>query len=215
MFTKAPVAFEISTSRRGFWIAFSTASNALFVLSDSPMPISETPPLDITALTSAKSRFTKPVVVTSSVIPLTAFVRISSAILKAVCKGKSGASSRSLSFGITIRVSTTDSILSSPFIAFSILFLPSIVKGRVTTPIVSAPCFFASAAITGAAPVPVPPPSPHVMNIISLPASFFFISDSDSFAASSPTLGLLPAPSPCVISLPRRIFWSASLYRRS
>jgi hypothetical protein len=52
-------------------------------------------------------------------------------------------------------VSTTDSILSNPYSAFSILFLPSIVKGSVTTPIVSAPCFFANPAIIGAAPVPV------------------------------------------------------------
>jgi len=34
------------------------------------------------------------------------------------------------------------------------------------------------------------------MKIISLPAIFFFISDSDSFAASSPILGLLPDPNP-------------------
>ena len=33
-------------------------------------------------------------------------------------------------------------------------------------------------AITGAAPVPVPPPKPQVIKIMSLPASFFFISDS-------------------------------------
>ena len=51
-------------------------------------------------------------------------------------------------------------------------------------------------AMTGAAPVPVPPPIPHVMKTISLPEIFFFISDSDSFADSSPILGLLPAPSP-------------------
>ncbi len=194
--TKAPVAFEMSTSRRGFCIAFSTDSMALWALSDSPIPIKETPPSTITALISAKSRFTNPVVVTSSVIPLTAFVRISSAILKAVCNGSSGASSRSLSLGITISVSTTACILSNPSIAFSILFCPSIVKGRVITPIVKAPCFFASPAINGAAPVPVPPPIPHVMNIISELAIFFFISDSDSLAASSPTLGLLPAPNP-------------------
>ena len=145
---------------------------------------------------SAKSKLTKPEVVTSSVVPLTAFVNISSDILKAVCKGNSGASSRSLSFGITIKVSTTDSILSNPSIAFSSLFLPSIVKGNVTTPIVKAPCFFANAATTGAPPVPVPPPIPQVIKTISLPLIFFFISDSDSFAASSPTLGLLPAPNP-------------------
>ncbi len=196
IFTKAPDEFEISTSRRGLLIAFSTASVALFALSDSPIPIKETPPSDITAFMSAKSRFTSPEVVTNSVIPFTAFVSISSAILKAVCKGSSGASSRSLSLGITIKVSTTASILSKPFMAFSILFLPSIVKGKVTTPITNEPSFFASDAITGAAPVPVPPPKPQVMKTISLPEILFFISEFDSFAASSPTFGLLPAPSP-------------------
>ncbi len=204
---KAPVAFETSTSSNGLSIAFSTASVALlFVLSDSPIPISETPPSTITAFTSAKSRFTSPEVVTSSVIPFTALVRISSAILNAVCNGKFGASSSSLSFGITIKVSTTASILSKPFIAFSILFFPSIVNGIVTTPIVKAPCFFARLAITGAAPVPVPPPSPHVIKIMSLFDIFFFISVSDSFAASSPIFGLLPAPSPAVNSFPIKIF---------
>ena len=59
---------------------------------------------------------------------------------------------------------------------------------------------------TGAAPVPVPPPIPQVMKIISLPLNFFLISDSDSFAASSPILGLLPAPSPWVNSFPKRTF---------
>ena len=169
------------------------------------MPISETPPSTITAFISAKSRFTNPDLVTNSVTPLTALVKISSAILKAVCNGSSGASSKSLSLGITINVSTTSSILSSPFIAFSILFLPSNVNGKVTTPIVNAPCFFAIFAITGAAPVPVPPPKPQVMKTISLLPIFFFISDSDSLAASSPTLGLLPAPNPCVNSFPIRI----------
>jgi hypothetical protein len=47
---------------------------------DSPIPINETPPLFITARISAKSKFTNPVVVTSSVIPFTALVKISSAI---------------------------------------------------------------------------------------------------------------------------------------
>ena len=215
IFTKAPEASEISTSKRGFWIAFSTDSTARCSESDSPIPIKETPPFDITALTSAKSKFTKPEVVTSSVVPLTAFVKISSEILNAVCKGKSGANSKSLSFGITIKVSTIDSILSNPFIALSILFFPSIVKGKVTTPIVNAPCFFAIFAISGAAPVPVPPPIPQVIKIMSLPAIFFFISDSDSFAASCPILGLLPEPKPWVNSLPIKIFWSAFAYNKS
>ena len=187
-------------------MALLTASIARFCESASPMPINETPPSTIIAFMSAKSKLTNPDLVTSSVVPLTAFVKISSAILKAVCNGSSGANSNNLSLGITMSVSTVACILSRPSIAFSNLFLPSIVKGNVTTPIVKAPCFFAIDAITGAAPVPVPPPNPHVMKIMSLPESFFLISDSDSLAASSPTFGFEPAPKPCVSSLPIKIF---------
>src|SRR4030095_371829 len=48
---------------------------------------------------------------------------------------------------------------------------PSKEKGRVTTPIVSAPRFFAISATTGAPPVPVPPPLPAVMKTMSAPLS--------------------------------------------
>ena len=154
-FTSAPDAFLMSTSRSGLFSALSTASDARSFESDSPIPIRDTPPFAMIALMSAKSRFTRPEDVTSSVIPLTALVRISSATLNAVGRGRSGARSRSLSFGITISVSTIPSIRSKPSIAFSIRFAPSTVKGRVTTPITSAPCFFAISATTGAAPVPV------------------------------------------------------------
>ena len=41
-------------------------------------------------------------------------------------------------------------------------------------------------AITGADPVPVPPPRPQVMNTMSAPANFCLISCSVSRAASSP-----------------------------
>jgi len=209
MFTSAPFAFFMSTSRSGLFRALSTASIARSDESDSPIPIRETPPFAITAFMSAKSRFTRPEDVTSSVIPLTAFVRISSATLNAVGKGKSGARSRSLSFGITISVSTIPSILSRPSIAFSIRFAPSTVNGNVTTPITRAPCFFAISAMTGAAPVPVPPPSPQVMKTRSEFWSLFLMSCCCSFAASAPILGFEPAPRPFEISRPIRIFWSA------
>ena len=207
--TSAPCAFLMSTSRSGLFRALSTASIARSDESDSPMPIRDTPPFAMTALMSAKSRFTKPDDVTSSVIPLTAFVRISSATLNAVGSGRSGAKSNSLSFGITISVSTIPSILSSPSIAFSIRFAPSTVNGNVTTPITSAPCFFAISAMTGAAPVPVPPPSPQVTNTKSEFWSFFLISCDCSRAASCPIRGFEPAPSPFDNSRPIRIFWSA------
>ena len=47
-------------------------------------------------------------------IPFTELVKISSATLNAVCKGKSGANSNNLSLGTTINVSTIDSNFSKP-----------------------------------------------------------------------------------------------------
>src|SRR5581483_10716061 len=49
-----------------------------------------------------------------------------------------------------------------PLSACRMRFFPSNRKGRVTMPTVSAPAWRASSQITGAAPVPVPPPMPHV-----------------------------------------------------
>ena len=48
---------------------------------------------------------------------------------------------------------------------------PSKWNGLVTTPTVRMPCSRAARAITGAAPVPVPPPMPAVMNTMWLPES--------------------------------------------
>ena len=48
---------------------------------------------------------------------------------------------------------------------------PSKPNGLVTMPTVSAPSSRAMRATTGAAPVPVPPPSPAVMNTMSEPLS--------------------------------------------
>ena len=52
--------------------------------------------------------------------------------------------------------------------------------------------------MTGDAPVPVPPPIPHVTNTISAFFSLFVISSIFSSAAFSPTSGFAPAPSPFV-----------------
>ncbi|BAA29072.1 103aa long hypothetical protein [Pyrococcus horikoshii OT3] len=96
--------------------------------------------------------------------------------------------------------------LLRPYSAFLALLIPSIVNGSVTTETVRAPIFLAISAITGAAPVPVPPPRPQVTKTMSAPSRASLISLSLSFAASSPILGSLPAPSPLVISLPISIF---------
>ena len=88
---------------------------------------------------------------------------------------------------------------------------PSKPNGRVTTPTVSAPIsFLAISAITGAAPVPVPPPSPAVTKTMSAPLSASLISSRDSAAAPWPTSGLAPAPRPLVSSWPMFSLMSAS-----
>ena len=92
---------------------------------------------------------------------------------------------------------------------------PSIEKGIVTIATVNALFFLAISATTGAAPVPVPPPKPQVMKTKSQPAIAFLISPSLSLAASSPTLGLEPAPKPFVNSFPIKIFIEAFVYNKS
>ena len=89
-------------------------------------------------------------------------------------------------------------------------FRPSKEKGRVTTPIVSAPIVLAISATMGAPPVPVPPPSPAVMNTMSEPLRISSISVRCSSDARLPTSGFEPAPSPRVVSRPMSSFTSAS-----
>ncbi|MPM53012.1 hypothetical protein SDC9_99776 [bioreactor metagenome] len=85
--------------------------------------------------------------------------------------------------------------------------LPSSRNGSVTTPTVKSPMSLAIFAITGVAPVPVPPPIPAVTNTISVPpSSDFWITSMLSIAAFLPFSGLHPAPRPRVTSLPSWIF---------
>ena len=106
--------------------------------------------------------------------------------------------SRILSFGITISVSTLSFSRSIPPSALVMRVRASKRKGLVTTPTVRMPISFAIPAMTGAAPVPVPPPMPQVTNTISAPESAFVISSVLSSAAFCPTSGFAPAPSPFV-----------------
>ena len=70
-------------------------------------------------------------------------------------------------------------------------------------PMVRIPISFAALAITGAAPVPVPPPIPAVMKHIFVPVSKILVRSSRlSFAASRPISGSAPAPSPSVSETP-------------
>ena len=75
-------------------------------------------------------------------------------------------------------------------------------KGLVTTATVKIPRSFATSATTGAAPVPVPPPIPAVMNTISAPLSSSAMRSRSSIAAARPVSGFAPAPRPLVILLP-------------
>ena len=73
--------------------------------------------------------------------------------------------------GITITVSAASRSASTPERAWPPRRLPSNPNGEVTMPTVSAPTSRAMRATTGAAPVPVPPPSPAVTNTMSEPRS--------------------------------------------
>jgi len=83
---------------------------------------------------------------------------------------------RILSFGIVISASTFSFNLSYPSRACSILLFHSKENGFVTTQIVKAQSHFDISATTGAAPVPVPHPSPQVTNTISAHSKEAFIS---------------------------------------
>ena len=138
-----------------------------------------------------------------SVIPRTPECNTSSARAKASAKVVFSFATRNrFWFGITISVSTCFWSSSMPASATRDRLLPSNWKGLVTTPIARTPCSRARRAITGAAPVPVPPPIPAVTNTMLAPARCPAISSSVSSAAARPISGRDPAPSPCVILWP-------------
>src|SRR5258707_14854955 len=88
------------------------------------------------------------------------------------------------SLGMTMTVSTALMSSCSACSACSMRRLPSNANGLVTTATLSAPSSLASEATTGAAPLPVPPPRPAVMKIMSQPSSAPII----FFRASNPAL---------------------------
>ena len=91
---------------------------------------------------------------------------------------------------------------SRPATALFILSGPSKKKGLVTIPTVKHPDSLHTLAITGAAPVPVPPPIPQAIKTILASLTTSLIESSSSRAAFLPTSGLAPAPSPLVEFLP-------------
>ncbi len=130
-----------------------------------------------------------------------ATLRVSSALPKASTRGSSGYIWRRRSLFITSNASTCFAISSTPSRAWLIFLKPSKRNGIVTMPTVRIPMSLLTWAITGAAPVPVPPPIPAVMNAILVPSfSMFFILSIVSIAAWRARSGLLPAPSPSVPS---------------
>ena len=120
--------------------------------------------------------------------------------------------SRSRSLGTVMSVSTCDLSSSAAFSATSLRRAPSKLNGLVTTPMVSAPLSLASWATTGAAPEPVPPPSPAVMKTMSESTSAALIFSESSSAARWPIVASPPAPRPRVILSPMRILCGASAW---
>ena len=97
---------------------------------------------------------------------------------------------------MTIIESTLSFKDSMPFSAVRMRRAPSKLKGFVTTATVRMPSSFAISAITGAAPVPVPPPMPAVMKRRCAPRIASATCSRFSCAAAAPTSGRAPAPSP-------------------
>mmetsp|Transcript_23171 Transcript_23171/g.32645 ORF Transcript_23171/g.32645 Transcript_23171/m.32645 type:complete len:370 (+) Transcript_23171:483-1592(+) len=198
-----PVASSTGASRRGLDIAAIAASSADVLPMPVPIPIRAVPASCMTLRTSAKSTLMRPGLTIISEIPTTPCLRISSATRKDASRGVfSGMMSNNLLLETTITVSTFCLSLSMASVACRILLLPSKAKGLVTMATVRAPDSFAISETTGAAPDPVPPPMPLVTKHRSVPATMAAISSLDSSAASLPTSGSPPAPSPLVTEDP-------------
>ncbi len=163
-------------------------------------------------LTSAKSRLMTPGLVIRSEIPAIPWRNTSSAIWNAsvtVVFGSTMWSSRS--FGMVISASTVSRRRAIPSSAARRLRPPSNSNGLVTTATVSAPAAFASRATVGDAPVPVPPPMPAAMKIMSQSFITSARLSALSSAARSPISGRPPAPRPLVSLSPIRMAMVASL----
>src|SRR6267143_102253 len=175
-------------------------------------------------VTSPSVRSSPPVMLMSTPVapvmreemPCVACSNTSSAFLRASWNGipfPTTASSRS--FGTTTMVSTCLRISAIPISAWRIRLRPSNRNGLVTMPMVRAPRSRAICEMMGAAPVPVPPPMPHVMNTRSAPCRPCRTSSRFSSMAWRPISGRAPAPKPRVSFLPICTFTSALLLSRA
>ena len=204
-----PLAPSIVVSRRGLDTAWRTASTTLCSPFALPTPMCARPWFLIIVLTSAKSRFIIAGVEIKSAMPQIPWRRVSSATLSAsIIEMSLGNASSNLSLGIITIVSTYFDRFAIPLFAFSSLLLPSKANGLVTTATVIQPASFAIRAITGAAPVPVPPPIPAAMKSKSTPLTASSMASLLSSAAFSPISGSEPAPSPFVSTSPICILFS-------
>src|SRR5215831_5134327 len=149
-------------------------------------------------------------------MPRTAWKRTSSAFLKLsrIDEFRPATASKRW-FGMAIRVSQLAFRSRIPSSACFIRRLPSKTKGLVTTPTVREPSSLAILAITGAAPVPVPPPMPAVTKIMSAPSSTSRRRSTSSWAERFPTSGLPPAPRPRVSFSPSWNLMGERLARRA
>src|SRR6266702_7803509 len=168
MLKRMPLAPSIDVSSNGLETACLAASSARESPAPCPMPMSASPALSMIAFTSAKSRLMTPGWVTRSEMPCTPCLRTSSAMRNASSSVVlEEATWARRSFGMTISASTWLRRALMPSSAVSLRIRPSKPNGRVTTPMVSAPCSLACCATMAADPVPVPPPMPAVMNTMS------------------------------------------------
>ena len=204
-----PCAPSIVVSKRGQFTATLTASIILLSPLATPTPRCAIPLSFNIVLTSAKSRLINAGLTISSASPFMPCFKISSATRNAsTIVVFLSTTVLILSLGITMSVSTYFLRLSNPFTVFSILFLPSNANGSVTTATVRIFKSRAIFAITGAAPVPVPPPIPAVINKRSVPLIISVRISLLSSAAALPTSGSAPAPSPLVNCVPICILFS-------
>ena len=101
-------------------------------------------------------------------------------------------------FGMTKRVSICSVNFSIPASADFSFLQPSKEKGFVTTAMDKMFISLHKRAITGVAPVPVPPPMPAVRIAMLHPLRIDLIASSLSSAEAQPISGLPPAPKPPV-----------------
>ena len=200
--TSTPLAPDRSMpSSSGQATACSAAMRARSGPLAAAVPIMALPGSPMTVRTSSKSTFTPPYSLMISEMPPTAFFSTSLACAKAsACVTSSPSTSSSFSLRMTISESTLASSSARPSSALLMRLPPSQSKGLVTTPTVRMPISLATRAITGAAPVPVPPPMPAVMKSMCAPSMALRISSIAASAASRPLAGLPPAPRPLLPS---------------